>query len=251
MAGDPELVADRLMARKLLRAYNHDVDYEDQAAKLDLLRRLGIKFDEQSPPFFEPPLFLDYGYGITVGKECVRELGDWARGLKKGGGRGMVGWPRGRSSQFHPCRTGRDGARRLVPTLVLSRQNPLVRWGPLPNRSPHRFYCNFNTVMLDICPITIGDRVMLGPNVSLYTATHPLEAGVRNYGAKPEFGKPITIGDDVWIGGGSTIVPGVRVGDRAVIAAGAVVTKDVPPDTVVGGNPAKVIKHLTPPAPTQ
>lgn len=105
--------------------------------------------------------------------------------------------------------------------------------------------------MLDVCPISIGDRVMLGPNVSIYTATHPVHAAVRNRGVKPEFGKPIVIGDDVWIGGGSIIVPGVRIGDRAVIAAGAVVTKHVAPDTVVGGNPAKVIKHLEPlpPAP--
>lgn len=79
-AGDPELVADRLKARKLLRAYNQEVDYEDQATKLDLLRRLGIKFDEQSPPFFEPPLYLDYGYNITVGKECVLEPRNWEEG---------------------------------------------------------------------------------------------------------------------------------------------------------------------------
>lgn len=104
------------------------------------------------------------------------------------------------------------------------------------------FYANFDCVMLDVCPIRIGDNCMLAPGVHIYTATHPLEAEARNSGA--EFGKPVTIGNSVWIGGRAVINPGVTIGDNAVIASGAVVVKDVPANAVVGGNPAKVIKML-------
>lgn len=104
------------------------------------------------------------------------------------------------------------------------------------------FYCNFHNVFLDICPITIGDNCMFGPNVQLYTASHPLEPGKRNSGQ--EFGKPITIGNNVWIGGSAIVTPGVTVGDNVVIAAGAVVTKSFPDNVVVGGNPARIIKTI-------
>lgn len=105
-----------------------------------------------------------------------------------------------------------------------------------------RFFANFDCVFLDICPITIGDDCMLAPGVHIYTATHPLDPTERVSGY--EFGKPVTIGHRVWIGGGAIVNPGVTIGDDAVIASGAVVTKDVPSRTVVGGNPAKVIKHI-------
>ncbi|MBB1200419.1 maltose O-acetyltransferase [Enterobacteriaceae bacterium 89] len=104
------------------------------------------------------------------------------------------------------------------------------------------FYANFDCVMLDGCPIHIGDNCMLAPGVHIYTATHPLDAETRNSGA--EYGKPVTIGHNVWIGGRAVINPGVTIGDNAVIASGAVVVKDVPANAVVGGNPAKVIKML-------
>lgn len=104
------------------------------------------------------------------------------------------------------------------------------------------FYANFDCVFLDVCPITIGNNCMLAPGVHLYTATHPLDATARNSGR--EFARPITIGDNVWIGGQAVINPGIVIGDNAVIASGAVVTKDVPPNVVVGGNPAKVIKEI-------
>ncbi|TYZ64067.1 hypothetical protein PybrP1_003084 [[Pythium] brassicae (nom. inval.)] len=103
-------------------------------------------------------------------------------------------------------------------------------------------YMNFNCVLLDVCEIRIGARTMLAPNVQLYTATHPLDPVVRSSGV--ELGKPITIGEDVWIGGGAIVLPGVTIGDCAVIGAGAVVTKDVPPRCVVAGNPARIIRHI-------
>ncbi len=104
------------------------------------------------------------------------------------------------------------------------------------------FYCNFDCLFLDSAPIRIGNRVMLGPGVHIYTACHPLHAAARCSGR--EFASPVSIGDDVWIGGRAVICPGVRIGNRAVIAAGAVVVKDVPDDCVVGGNPARVIRQI-------
>lgn len=106
------------------------------------------------------------------------------------------------------------------------------------------FYANFDCVLLDVCKIEIGANCMLAPGVHIYTATHPLDATERISGA--EYGKPVKIGDNVWIGGRVVIVPGVTIGNNAVIAAGAVVIKDVPSNVVVGGNPAKIIKHINP-----
>lgn len=104
------------------------------------------------------------------------------------------------------------------------------------------FFANFNCVFLDVCSIRIGKRVLLGPNVQLYTATHPMDRETRASGL--ESGKPITIGDDVWIGGHAVINPGVTIGDNVVIGSGAVVTKDVPSNVFVGGNPAKIIRQV-------
>lgn len=105
-----------------------------------------------------------------------------------------------------------------------------------------RFYANHNCVLLDVNRITIGDNVMLGPAVQIYTATHPLPEKARNSGR--ELGFPIEIGNNVWIGGGAIIQPGVKIGNNAVIGAGAVVTKNVAADVFVGGNPAVVIKKI-------
>lgn len=105
------------------------------------------------------------------------------------------------------------------------------------------FYANFDCVMLDVCPIHIGDNCMLAPGVHIYTATHPVDATARISGV--EYGKPVTIGHNVWIGGRAVINPGVTIGDNAVIASGAVVVKDVPANVVVGGNPARILKVLT------
>lgn len=104
------------------------------------------------------------------------------------------------------------------------------------------FYANFDCVILDICEVHIGQNCMLAPGVHIYTAAHPLNPNERNSGK--EFGKPVTIGDNVWIGGRAVINPGVTIGNNVVVASGAVVTKDIPDDVVVGGNPARIIKRI-------
>lgn len=104
------------------------------------------------------------------------------------------------------------------------------------------FYANFDCVILDVCRVEIGQNCMVGPGVHIYTATHPLDASERIQG--PEYGKPVTVGDNVWIGGRAVLNPGVTVGDDAVIASGAVVAEDVPRGVVVQGNPATVVKEL-------
>lgn len=106
-----------------------------------------------------------------------------------------------------------------------------------------RFYANFECIILDQCEIRIGDYVMLGPRVSLFSAGHPIDAEVRSSGL--EFGKPITIGNGVWIGGGAIVCGGVTIGDNAVIGAGAVVTRDIPANTVAAGNPCRVLREIT------
>jgi maltose O-acetyltransferase len=98
-------------------------------------------------------------------------------------------------------------------------------------------FMNFNCVVLDVCAVTIGEGTQIGPAVQIYAADHPRDARVRASGV--ENGKPVTIGLDVWIGGGAIILPGVSVGDGAVIGAGAVVTRDVAAGTTVRGNPAR------------
>lgn len=104
------------------------------------------------------------------------------------------------------------------------------------------FYANFDCVMLDVCKIEIGDNCLLAPGVHIYTATHPLNATRRADAV--EFGKPVTIGNNVWIGGRAIINPGVTIGDNAVIASGSIVVKDVPGNVLVGGNPARIIKEI-------
>lgn len=103
-------------------------------------------------------------------------------------------------------------------------------------------FINFNCVFLDCAPIEIGDNLQMGPAVQIYTAAHPLEADIRRSGL--EYARPIRIGNDVWIGGGAIILPGVTIGDRSVIGAGSVVVRDVPAAKVVAGNPARILRAL-------
>jgi maltose O-acetyltransferase len=104
-----------------------------------------------------------------------------------------------------------------------------------------RVFFNFNCVVLDVCEVRIRDFTLFGPAVQILTATHPLEAELRR---SREFAKPIAIGSDVWVGGGAIICPGVTIGDRAVIGAGSVVTKDVPAGVLAVGNPCRVVRAL-------
>ena len=103
-------------------------------------------------------------------------------------------------------------------------------------------FINFNCCILDVAQVTIGDNCMFGPQVQIYTATHPLEFKERNSGK--EYAKPITIGNNVWIGGNATICPGVTLGNNVVVGSGAVVTKSFPDNVVIVGNPAKIIKTI-------
>jgi maltose O-acetyltransferase len=106
----------------------------------------------------------------------------------------------------------------------------------------NNFYANFDCVVLDVCRVDIGQNCLIGPGTHIYTATHPVDANERISGL--ESGKPVTIGDNVWIGGKAILNPGVTVSDDAVIASGAVVTENVPENVIVQGNPAEIIKKL-------
>ncbi|MEN8125431.1 MAG: sugar O-acetyltransferase [Bacteroidota bacterium] len=103
-------------------------------------------------------------------------------------------------------------------------------------------FMNFNCTILDVAEVKIGNNVLLGPNVHIYTAIHPLDVKTRNLWL--EHAKPVTIGNDVWIGGGAIINPGVTIGNGVVVGSGSIVTKDIPDNVMVAGNPAKIIKEI-------
>ena len=105
-----------------------------------------------------------------------------------------------------------------------------------------RVFFNFNCVVLDVCLVRIGSFTLFGPAVQIYTPMHPFNARLRR---QQEFGKPVDIGSDVWVGGGAIILPGVRIGSQAVIGAGSVVTRDVPDGMFAAGNPCRVIRAIT------
>jgi len=104
-----------------------------------------------------------------------------------------------------------------------------------------RVFFNFNCVVLDVCRVRIGDFSFFGPGVQIYTPLHPLNAAQRRHS---EYGRPVEIGSDVWVGGGAIILPGVRIGSRAVIGAGSVVTRDVPEGVLAVGNPCRVVREI-------
>lgn len=105
-----------------------------------------------------------------------------------------------------------------------------------------RVFFNYNCVVLDVCAVRIGSFTLLGPAVQIYTAMHPLNAELRR---EAEFGKPVEIGSDVWVGGGAIILPGVRIGSRTVIGAGSVVTRDIPERVLAAGNPCRVLREIS------
>ena len=105
------------------------------------------------------------------------------------------------------------------------------------------FFANYNLTILDVAKVTIGDNVKFGPNVSIYTAGHPIHHIARNLGY--EYGMPVKIKDNVWIGGCTVITAGVTIGENSVIGAGSVVTKDIPANVIAVGNPCKVLREIT------
>lgn len=105
------------------------------------------------------------------------------------------------------------------------------------------FYANYDCIMIDVCEIHIGDNVLFGPRVCVYTAGHPIDPQVRN--TQLEYGRKVHIGSNVWVGGNTVINPGVRIGDNVVIGSGSVVTKDIPSGVVAAGNPCRVIRPIT------
>lgn len=167
---DPVLIADRLAARKQMRAFNNS-DPEQTEERTDMLKKLLGKTGKNIT--IEPSFKVDYGYNIYVGEN---------------------------------------------------------------------FYSNYDCTILDVSEVRIGDNCMIAPGVHIYTATHPLDPTERNSGK--ELAKPIKIGDNVWIGGRAVINPGVKVGNNVVVGSGSVVTKDVPDNVVIGGNPARILKYL-------
>lgn len=104
------------------------------------------------------------------------------------------------------------------------------------------FFANFNMIILDEAKVVFGHHVFVAPNCSFYTAGHPLDVTERNKGL--EYARPITIGNNVWIGGGVTVLPGITIGDNTTIGAGSVVTKDIPSNVLAAGNPCRVIKEI-------
>jgi len=105
-------------------------------------------------------------------------------------------------------------------------------------------YFNFNCVILDVAKVTLGENVLVGPAVQIYTALHPMRAKERRAGL--EYGKPVVIGNDVWLGGGAIVCPGVTIGDGSVIGAGSVVRANIPPGVLAAGNPCRVIREIPP-----
>ena len=104
-------------------------------------------------------------------------------------------------------------------------------------------YINFDCIILDVCNVTIGNNVFIAPRVSIFAATHPIDADIRN--SLLEFGSPVNIGNSVWIGGNTVINPGVSIGGGSIIGSGSVVTKDIPPNVIACGNPCRVIRQIS------
>lgn len=140
--------------------------------------------------------------------------------------------------------------RRLLKALLAPSEGPATVDITAPFHCDYGFnivlgenvYFNFNCVVLDVCRVTIGHRALFGPGVQIYTASHPLSLAERRSGL--ELGYPVTIEDDVWVGGGAIICPGVTIGQGSVIGAGSVVTRDVPAGVLAAGNPCRVIRSL-------
>lgn len=152
--------------------------------------------------------------------------------------------------EFNNCRPDKKDEMKEMIKGILGKTGEEV-WIEQPFRCDYgknievgeNFYANFNAVILDVGKVTIGKNVMLAPNVSIYTAGHPIHPESRNSGY--EYGIEVTIGDNVWVGGSVVINPGVKIGNNVVIGSGSVVTKDIPDNVIAVGNPCRVIREIT------
>ena len=141
-----------------------------------------------------------------------------------------------------------EGIAALVRELLQTEEEPFINPPCYCDYGNHikvgkNFFANYNCTFLDVAAITFGDNCLLGPNVSIYTAGHPVHPHSRN--SRYEYGIAVTVGNDVWLGGCTVICPGVTIGDGCVIGAGSVVTKDIPPYSIAAGNPCRVIRTIT------
>ena len=141
-----------------------------------------------------------------------------------------------------------EGIAALVRELLQTEEEPFINPPFYCDYGNHikvgkNFFANYNCTFLDVAAITFGDNCLLGPNVSIYTAGHPVHPHSRN--SRYEYGISVTVGNDVWLGGCTVICPGVTIGDGCVIGAGSVVTKDIPPYSIAAGNPCRVIRTIT------
>ena len=141
-----------------------------------------------------------------------------------------------------------DGIRAVAEKLLGKSDNPFINPPFYCDYGFHievgkDFFANYNCTIIDVAKVTIGDNCLLAPNVAIYTAGHPIHPDTRR--SMYEYGKPVTIGDNVWVGGNAVILPGVNIGSNSVIGAGSVVTHDIPPWSIAAGNPCKVIRVIT------
>lgn len=156
---------------------------------------------------------------------------------------------RGRCDELAATPVGDPSTRRRLLKLLLGRDSDAQIIVPFHCDYGYNLhlganaYFNVNCVVLDVAPVRIGANALFGPAVQIYTAVHPMDAAGRRRGL--ESGKPVTIGDDVWVGGGAIICPGVTIGDGAVIGAGSVVTRDIPAGMFAAGNPARVLRSAS------
>src|SRR5947208_12940605 len=156
---------------------------------------------------------------------------------------------------LNATREGRGDARRAMLRELFGRGGDTV-WMQPPFFCDYgtnielgeRVFFNFNCVVLDVCRVRIGDYTLFGPGVQILTPVHPMNAELRR---REEYGKPIEIGADVWVGGAALILPGVRIGSKTVIGAGSVVTRDIPDEVFAAGNPCRVIRTISPEDPSR
>lgn len=148
----------------------------------------------------------------------------------------------------HTCPMEKEKRQELLKCLIISRGNFHIE---APFNCDYgynievgeNFYANYGCIILDVNKVKIGNNVLMAPNVQIYTATHPIDPVERLSGK--EYALPITIGNNVWVGGGSIICPGVSIGDNVTIGAGSVVTKSIPDNAIAAGNPCRIIKNLS------